>query len=362
MHIFSKNNIILFIIGFLIVTLFFYFSDVFSESQQMTPETEYTSTHNRKVYDVEYKENSVIDELNKTVYRGMSMDANEEHFFISDFGDYYVKMFNSDGSYNKNIGNGQGRGPGEFQNISNISPTDKHLWTADMQSLRLNRFSLDNSEDVLEIKVERRPTRVAANDSIAVVKWLLTEQLFSVFDNEGNELFKFGEIEEAQDDPFSFDGWIELTEQYLIFVPMNVGIIYVYDVSDGSLVGKIETPHFSTIAASEEQIDGNRRRVIAPTSQYTSGTPTALPGTSRLIVETLYRGDEIDDEEYDASTADFWLDIYDLNDLSYVHSIQLPHAVSSFVIHNGSFITYNSTSGRGISYDMTDELKDLIYP
>ena len=362
MHIISKNNIILFLIGFLIVTLVFYLSDVSSGSQQITPETEYTSAHNRKVYDVEYQDNSVIDELNEMVYNGISMDSNKEYFFISDFGDYYVKMFNSDGTYSKNIGNGQGMGPGEFQNISDISPTDEHLWTADMQSLRLNRFPLDNSDDVLEIKVERRPTRVAANDSIAVVKWLMTEQLFSVFDSDGNEQFKFGEIEEAQDDPFAFDGWIELTEQYLLFVPMNVGIIYVFSVTDGSLIGEIETPHFETIARSEEQLDGNRRRVVAPTSQYTMGTPTVIPGTSRLIVETLYRGDEIDDEEYDASTADFWLDIYDLENQSYLHSIQLPHSVSSFVIHDGSLITYNTTSARGISYDMTDELRDLIYP
>jgi len=361
-HIISKNNIILFLIGFLIVTLVFYLSDVSSGSQQITPETEYTSAHNRKVYDVEYQDNSVIDELNEMVYNGISMDSNKEYFFISDFGDYYVKMFNSDGTYSKNIGNGQGMGPGEFQNISDISPTDEHLWTADMQSLRLNRFPLDNSDDVLEIKVERRPTRVAANDSIAVVKWLMTEQLFSVFDSDGNEQFKFGEIEEAQDDPFAFDGWIELTEQYLLFVPMNVGIIYVFSVTDGSLIGEIETPHFETIARSEEQLDGNRRRVVAPTSQYTMGTPTVIPGTSRLIVETLYRGDEIDDEEHDASTADFWLDIYDLENQSYLHSIQLPHSVSSFVIHDGSLITYNTTSARGISYDMTDELRDLIYP
>lgn len=54
-------------------------------------------THNRVVYNIVYQENSVINELNETVYRGMSMDANEEHYFISDFGDYYVKMFNSDG-------------------------------------------------------------------------------------------------------------------------------------------------------------------------------------------------------------------------------------------------------------------------
>lgn len=320
-------------------------------------------THNRVVYNIVYQENSVINELNETVYRGMSMDANEEHFFISDFGDYYVKMFNSDGTYNKNIGNGQGRGPGEFQNISDISSTDEHIWTADMQSLRLNRFSLSNSDDVLEVSVERRPTRVAANDSIAVVKWLMTEQLFSVFDNEGNEQFSFGEIEEAQDDPFAFDGWIELTEQYLVYVPMNVGIIYVFSIKDGLLIREIETPHFSTIASSEEQVEGNRRRVVAPTSQYSSTSSVlVLPDTSNLVVYTLYRGDEIDDEEYDASTADFWLDIYDLDDMSYIHSIQLPHAVSSFVINNGSLITYNSTSGRGISYDMTDELSDLIYP
>jgi hypothetical protein len=290
------------------------------------------------------------------------MDSNEEHFFISDFGDYYVKMFNSDGTYNKNIGNGQGMGPGEFQNISDISSTDEHIWTADMQSLRLNRFSLSNSEDVLEIKVERRPTRVAANDSIAVVKWLMTEQLFSVFDNEGGEQFSFGEIEEAQEDPFAFDGWIELTGQHFIFVPTNVGIIYIYDISDGSQIGEIEAPHFSTIAHSEEQVDGNRRRDVAPTSQYSSGTPTVIPGTSRLIVETLYRGDEIDDEEYDGSTADFWFDIYDLEDLSYIHSIRLPYSVSSFVIHDGSLIIYNSKSARGNSYYMTDELSDLIYP
>lgn len=143
---------------------------------------------------------------------------------------------------------------------------------------------------------------------------------------------------------------------------MNIGFIYVYSVTDGSFIGEVDKPDFVTISSSEEQVAGNRQRVVAPTSQYTSRSLFVVPGTSKLVVNTLYRGNELDDEDYDATTADFWLDIYDLDDLSYVHSIQLPHAVSSFVINDGSLITYNSTSGRGISYDMTDELSDLIYP
>ena len=318
--------------------------------------------HNRTVYSPDFNRTQNTEAVNDTVYSGMGMDRNDDHFFVSDFGDYKVKKFDLNGIYTGDIGNGNGRGPGEFLNISDLSATENNVWTADMISMRITRFPLNVSEDSFEIPTDKRPSRIASNQHVIAVKWLTSENFFTIYNRTGEKLRTFGVINEEQIiNSFSYDGWIDLSEKYLFFIPMYFGKIYVYDLNDGSLFKEMNTPVPTSVPRVEEDIQYGERRVAAPFTQYVNSHMLYIQKNNTLAVSTYYRGDEIREGEYDEKTAAFWIDFYDLDDWTYRDSIELPHAVSTFFFSENTFYTYNTTSAAGRSYNMSEELREIIY-
>lgn len=73
--------------------------------------------------------NIAVDDLNRV--------------FIGDSKQYTIHVFDSTGSYVTNIGR-EGRGPGEFRMVGNMSTTDHFLNTYDVLQRRVNVFSLDS--------------------------------------------------------------------------------------------------------------------------------------------------------------------------------------------------------------------------
>lgn len=319
-------------------------------------------SHNRTIYSPEFNRTRHTDVINDSVYRGMSMTRNNDHFFVSDFGDYMVKKFDLNGIYADKIGNGNGRGPGQFLNISDLTATEDYLWTADMISMRITRFPLSSTEEMIEITTDKRPSRIAANRQFVAVKWLSSEEFFTIYNSTGEELNTFGSIDENQIiNPFSYDGWIDISEEYLFFIPMYFGKIYVYDLDDGAIFKEMNTPVPTQPPKLQEDNQNGERRITAPTTQYVNSSIFYIEKNNTLAVSSYYRGDEIRKGEYDEKTAAFWIDFYDLDDWTYRDSIELPHAVSTFFFTNDTFYTYNTTSAAGRSYLMTHELLEIIY-
>ncbi len=134
-----------------------------------------------------------------------------------------------------------------------------------------------------------------------------------------------------------------------------------FDLNDGSLFIEMNTPVPTSVPKVEEDIQNGERRVAAPTTQYVNSHMLYIQKNNTLAVSTYYRGDEIREGEYDEKTAAFWIDFYDLDDWTYRDSIKLPHAVSTFFISENTFYTYNTTSAAGRSYNMKEELREIIY-
>lgn len=71
--------------------------------------------------------------------------AADEHgrVFIADIQQLKIHIFDSDGTWLQSLGR-QGRGPGEFQQISKIDIVSNQLYTIDANQRRINVFSLDS--------------------------------------------------------------------------------------------------------------------------------------------------------------------------------------------------------------------------
>ncbi|MCH8549598.1 MAG: hypothetical protein LAT80_12045 [Balneolaceae bacterium] len=343
--------IILFLVGFFGVYLML--NPMSTDSGEVK-----LDAHNRIVIEQEWDQH-FLEEINETVYRGMSMKLHDESIYISDFSDFQIKSFSLEGTHLENYGNGNGRGPGEFLNISDFSITDSHIWTTDMVSLRITRFPRVE-DDLLEFQKSDVPIRVAANEEVVAVQWLNAELLFSLFNNSGEKLFSFGDVLTDSNHSFSLDGWIELSDDYLFYIPIHHTKLYVFDLDNGDLITGIDTPSIQDDPVVEERTEQGQQIVKAPETPYVNTHITYLEQSNLVAISSYYRGDEIAEDEYDEETMDFWIDLYDISTKSYMKSIRLPHALSAFFITEDELFGYNTTSAMAVRYSLDESIKSLM--
>lgn len=298
---------------------------------------------------------------NDTIYRGMSITSNSSSFFITDFGDGFVKQFDRFGAYKGAIGQGEGRGPGEFLNMTNMFASDDEIWISDVQALRITRFSLSSGEFDL-YPLERRPMRVAANDSLVVIMWIMAESMFSLYDKSGNKLFDFEHPSIIPiDDQMAFDGWITLSDNHMLYIPRNYGAIFGFDLTTGKHDFTISTPDGGPLPASEQRAETGRLVTIAPNTRVRNTDIEYVRESGKLVVSVFDQGEPQADGSFDAENHTFWLDIYDIANPAYLYSFELPHIVSSFTFLDDYFLIYSSTSARGLSYIMDSSFRTLIF-
>lgn len=342
-----------FIVGVLLYLLFF------SSSQPELRAAEQPE-HQRTVYPFNLERDTMFTVANETTYRGMSITSNSTSFFITDFGDNFVKQFDGTGSYIGPLGEGEGRGPGEFIRLFGSSVTEEALWVSDPRASRLTRLSLSTGESDV-FPMNRPPSRVAANDSLVAVK-MSGSTTFSLYDTSGNKRFDFEHPSIIpENDPIAFDGWITLSENHLLYIPRSYGAIFGFDLSSGKHIFTIPTPDDVPLPESQRLSDTNRTGFVAPTSQVTNTRFEYVKESGKLIVSVFDRGEPSSDGSYDPENHLFWLDIYDIENQSYLYSIELPHIVDSFTFLGDYFLIYSTTSAMGLSYVMDDSFKSLIF-
>ncbi|MFU8813678.1 MAG: hypothetical protein ACNA78_11995 [Balneolaceae bacterium] len=346
-----------FAVGFLLYLFFF------SSSQAELPDLTAVEQpqYQRMVYPFTLERDTMFTVANDTVYRGMTITSNTNSFFITDFGDGLIKQFDLSGNFIGTFGEGEGRGPGEFLNLSMVSATDQALWVSDLQALRLTSFSLSSGEFEV-FPTEKRPTRIAVNDSLVAVKWTMSETMFTLYDTDGNKRFDFEHPAIIPtNDPIAFDGWITLSEEFLLYIPINYGAIFGFDLGSGKHTFTIPTPDGGPLPSSEQRTETGRLVTIAPNSQARNSGLKYVSESGKLVVFTYIRGDQLADGSYDVDGFTYWLDVYDIEDPSYLYSIEFPHIASSFTFIQDYLLVHHSRSARGISYVMDDAFKSLIF-
>lgn len=80
-------------------------------------------------------------ESEDVAFRYISSIKSDDHgnILVHDFWQPYLLMFDQEGNFLKRIGN-EGRGPGEFEQISSFLVNQDNLWVIDSSSLKLEKF------------------------------------------------------------------------------------------------------------------------------------------------------------------------------------------------------------------------------
>jgi hypothetical protein len=138
---------------------------------------------------------------------------------------------------------GRGRGPGEFQNLTDFDIATDKIWAVDIQNLKILQFSLESGELLEEVSVNRRPLRITCLSEGFIIQWFGSDLLFSKFDYRGNELFEFGNIiENQQSHVMSLTGFIRSNrENNFVYIPNYSSLIYHYN-HEGELINIVKTP------------------------------------------------------------------------------------------------------------------------
>ncbi|MCC5905534.1 MAG: 6-bladed beta-propeller [Balneolaceae bacterium] len=177
------------------------------------------------------------------VLRPAHIKFSGDKVYISDFSDFSIYIYDIDGSPAGKIETKRGRGPGEFQHLTDFDVIRDTLWAVDSQNLTISSFSVNTGNYITSFSVDRRPARIACLDNTFIVQWMGAELLFSTFDYRGNERHQFGEVIENQmQHMLSLDGNVVSNyKDRFIYLPLYASLIYHYR-ENGELINVLKAP------------------------------------------------------------------------------------------------------------------------
>lgn len=271
------------------------------------------------------------------IFRPAQIRLYNDKVYVNDFTDFTIYEFDKDGNKLRAIKTGRGRGPGEFQNLTDFDLIDNTLWAVDSQNFMIHSFSLNPIEHLNSFSVDRRPMRITCLEDGFIVQWLGTELLFSRFDYEGNELNQFGQIieEDQVRHTLSLGGTIRSNRKNrFVYIPSYASLIYHYH-ENGELVNILKAPDGLEFPVTKKE--GNTS--FAP--DFSFYEDAYMDEKNNLYVYTRFPGERNTRGEWEGEQ---WsaVDKYDLVSGRYSSSLQLPFMGSSAMFNPKTHTLYTS--------------------
>ncbi|CAN5392304.1 hypothetical protein BH23BAC3_BH23BAC3_17420 [soil metagenome] len=226
------------------------------------------------------------------------------------------------------IGEGQGRGPGEYEFIGSIGLDDSHrVYGLDTQLLRLNRWN--NSGDdhkIFDLKSGGLPGKLAVGREI-VVKYSSvgpSDNLLGILDKDGNlekTFYSFNNWNGVRS-PMLYEGQIAASDDHIVYASSNFGVILGFDY-DGNLLFE---------RGMIEPINGLKMEIRRSGSSTSSSVQSGSLRTAEDIeiyddrIYVLYSGKE--------QLFGNRIDLYDIHSGDYIGSYQTEENLVSFSIDN----------------------------
>lgn len=138
---------------------------------------------NDRVYKGEVQLREVITD--ESLLNPFSAKTNtQEALYVFDFGAPAVKKYTMSGNLILEMGNGNGRGPGEFENPTDFDISPKgEIYVSDPVNGRVSHFAPDG-EHISDYRTESRPHRVVALEDGYVIMTLSEEYMFEKYSED----------------------------------------------------------------------------------------------------------------------------------------------------------------------------------
>jgi len=180
---------------------------------------------------------------------GQLRTINDKYLYITDFGDFKIKTYDSLGNYIKQVGR-KGKGPGEFLNLQIVMLSNNNYKFAVIDN-RIRRISFFSNLDTLIYNTENIATfdvAVNNNQNFFLLQNLMKENgsFISEYNFSGKKIkgfeniFDFSKISILPLISIILNGKIFLTNDYLIYVPVLLNKIFLFDFK-GKLIRTIST-------------------------------------------------------------------------------------------------------------------------
>ena len=289
------------------------------------------------------KEFKPVQGFTHPLIRPIIMKLFRDELFICDYGDMNIIRIDTSGKVKNIIGKGRGKGPGEFTQIMDFSFYGDSAFVLDLNKMMIMEFTLDG-EYLRSIALENKTMRLVSYESGFITQFLGGERLFQNLDKEGNEISRFGEfIEDQQQNALSLGGSIEpLNEQVFVYAPVYASIVYYFNYK-GELKSYTTLPAGQSFSTSIKNNDGDTRRIMAPNPTYKTYAVSQTPEKIYLL-EYKQEEDNVPESEAHKHRA-LYLNVIDKASSEYVKSYQLHEVIKEPVVIDGKiYALKNDTS------------------
>ena len=184
--------------------------------------------------------------------------------------DVNIKRFNKDGNLLNVIGNGKGKGPGEFLHQNDFYIQGNDIWVTDTRLMKIMRFDV-GGKFKNSFLVKYHPMRIHGFADNLLVKTIASDFIIKRLNHEGKKLAEFGNVVKNQMQyPLSVGGYIETFNDITIFAPHIASLIYYYKTD--TLFKMARRPDGQSFKPSQKRETGEGKMVMAPEAEVEART------------------------------------------------------------------------------------------
>jgi len=230
-----------------------------------------------------------------------------------------IKRFTLNGKFVDTIGNGKGKGPGEFIQYLDFCFSGDSMHVIDGRKQMLIQFNANNNTYLHSFKMKFRPMRITSVGNKLVVLSLGKRKLFKIFDQNGNKVNQFGKlIEDPLQNSLSLQGNLVSVNSLneFIFAPRFASYLFYYNLK-GDQQKVIQTIDKKSFPTSPHKSSGDVKTISSPRPDLT--IESAVKDGNRLYLQYLKRNQEMD-------TRKAFVDVHNLQTGKYLFSFRLPIA------------------------------------
>lgn len=298
--------------------------------------------------DFEFSTFSLDTSITSSLNHPAHLRYHDKYLYVMDASDQFIKRFNEYGVFVDTIGNGRGRGPGEFLSFTDLDFSSNHIWVSDVNKRELTSFDYEGNL-INSFNYKRGTFRVASSEDEVFLLTLGDSLLISKYDFNGKLISKFGEfINNQRLNTMSMSGRIfyvpELNE--LAYLLHKASYLFYFSPM-GDLIRAVELIDKQKFHnTSPKIIENNMIQAKSPRTETEISDWAIFEG--KLFLKGLIRtGSEFTDR------IDF-IDVYSLDGSTYLYSVKVPYIFHSFAIKENIlyFISLPTQEVKAISLEI----------
>jgi len=284
--------------------------------------------YERQFIDVDLKISREADIGSRdSIYQSGILKKSNGKFFIASTADNKIHILDEELKKIREIGKGQGRGPGEIEYLVDLSIQKDQIWATDMRQLALHMFK-NNGDYIKSIYVKGHPLRITSigKDPVVMTMGNGTDSLFTFISADNEKKQMFGRIVKSQVKNFlALTGELEKYDNWIVYIPKHASLIYIYD-EDRDLRDIIQAPDGQYFPGVKSSSTGDGVQYSAPESLFeVIGTDI---DDGKLFVMVYKRANQNSDDSWHT-----YLDVYDLANKTYLYSYKTDLFFQDFVFN-----------------------------